>query len=513
MSTTNFAQLGIGGLPARVGSLASSMMYAVVADQQSMRIPLLARTAVRSIELGIPCTLLSQAEPSSWVKKARLGGIELAVHVRSGALRIFKHEADVGKALFRAGAAQVIGELDDGGIEPRSLLILDQADQLFQLADPRFAAQTCQEYQDWVEENQLTLVAAFVPSAHAPRDYVTLRAIAENMAGFAVMRQGANDTQLEFRHWFSALGPNQRTCFTLQFDDNGHLNAWAAGRGASAAVDPVLELEVATRKAMDDFSSTAAHGWRAVDSYADALDSVRDNPAGTVVLHFSFGSEFKVLCQTVVAMRALGKPQWRIVVRETGARLRIAHVVALMRLGASLVVPESMGSTQARLVCEAFRGTLFTRGVEPRVDTVIEDLRGLESRSMKSPKEFRQAAEKLMAAGTEFDIPHTLVRLSLDQIQGDRISGLLSRRGARDLLVTEFDQSLWLFMFACPVESAESVLVRLLGKNFEKLFQGWFRVGKNREILAALDQLEKEVSKATPAAQTNVISLRTKRSA
>jgi Cellulose biosynthesis GIL len=513
MTTTEFAQLGIGGLPARTGSLARGMMYAIVADQQSLRIPLLARTAVRSLELGIPCILLAQADPAAWVKKARLAGIELGTYVRSGALRIFRHEADAGKAVFRAGAAQVIGELEQGKIEAGSLLLFDQADSFFQLADPRFAATACQEYQSWIEESQLTLVATFVPSSHAPRDYVTLRAIAENMAGFAVMRNGVNDTQLEFRHWFGSQGPNPRTCFTLNFDDNGQLNAWAAGRGASAAVDPVMELEVATRKAMEDFSSTAAHGWRAVDTYADALTAVRDNPAGTIVLHFSFGSEFKMLCQTVVSMRALGKPQWRIVVRETGARLRIPHVVALMRLGASLVVPESMGSTQSRLVCEAFRGTLFTRGVEPRVDSVIEDLRGLESRSLTSPKEFRLAAEKLMASGTEFDIPHTLVRLSLDQIEGERISSLLARRGARDLLVTEFDQSLWLFMFACPIESAEPVLVRLLGKNFERLFQGWFRVGKNREILTALEQLEDEVKKAEVPPQTNVINLRTKRSA
>jgi hypothetical protein len=508
---TSFSQLGVAGLPSRLHNMARGMVYAIVADQQSIRIPLLARSAVRSLEQGIACILLSQAEPSAWVKKARLAGIELAPYIRDGRLKVFRHHPDSAKQVFRGGAEQVINELDQSIVEPGSLVMFDQADAMFQLADPRFAVEACQFYQNWVEENNLTLLAAFVPSTRAPRDYVTLRAISENLAGYAVMRNGPETAQLEFRHWFGPNGPNPRTNFGLHFDDAGLLTAWSAGRGAAAAMDTVMEIEVATNRAMGDFVSTA-QGWKAVENYADALSAVRENPAGTMVLHFSYAAEFRMLCQTVAAIRSFGRPQWRVLIRERGARLRIPHVVALMRLGASMIIPDSTDATQARLIAESFRGTLFTRGVEGRVDTVLEDLQGLDSKGLKSGIEFRQAAERLMAAGSEFDIPHTLVRLGLSQIGGDRISSILSRRGARDMLFAEHDHSLWVFLFGCPQESAEPVLSRLLGKNFERLFEGWFRVGKSRDILAALALLDEPVV-VSETRSNNVIDLKFKRSA
>ena len=510
------ARLGIAGLPERIQNLSRGMIYAVVADQQSIRIPLLARSAIKSIEAGLTVVLLAQAEPSAWVKKARLAGIELGPHLRSGSLKIFRHQPDAVKQVFKAGAKKVISELDQQLLEPGSLVIFDQADPFFLLADPRFAVEACQNYQAWAEENDLTLLAAFVPSAHAPRDYVTLRSVAENMAGYAVMRNGPETTQLEFRHWFGPSGPNPRTLFGLLFDEQGVLVAKSIGRGAAAGIDTVLEIEVATRRASDDFV-VGATPWRLVENYADALSAVKEAPAGTLILHFSHAAEFRALCQTVSTVRALGRAQWRVLIRETGSKLRIPHVVALLRLGASMIIPQETHPTQARLISEAFRGTLFTRVVESRVDNVLEELQGLNTKNVREPAEFRRMAEQLMAAGSEFEIPHTLVRLGLDQIEGDRISSILSRRGARDMLFSEHDHSLYVFLFGCPVDHSEAVLSRLLGKNFERLFQGWFRVGKNREILAALAQLENAIAiesadEATQSrAQSNVITLKKKK--
>ena len=128
------ARLGIAGLPERIQSLSRGMIYAVVADQQSIRIPLLARSAVKTIEAGLTVVLLAQAEPSAWVKKARLAGIELGQHLRSGALKIFRHQPDAVKQVFKAGAKKVIGELDQQMLEPGSLVIFDQADPFFLLA-------------------------------------------------------------------------------------------------------------------------------------------------------------------------------------------------------------------------------------------------------------------------------------------------------------------------------------------------------------------------------------------
>lgn len=502
---------GVSGLSPRIQNLARGMVYALIADQPSIRIPLLARSIVRSIEADVPCILLSPTEPSAWVKKARLAGVELAGHVRRGTLRIYRPLSDETQALSLERPAQVTAAINKIGVEPGSLLVVDQADGIFQLADPRFAGAASGHFQNWVEEKNFTMLAAFAPSVRAPRDYVTLRSLAENLAGFVVVRNGPEDAQIEFRHWFGAKGPNPRTNYGLRFDDAGQLIAQTVGRGPSGAVDTVMEVEVATHQSMSDFVS-GAHGWKGVNDGSEAMDVIREHAAGSIILHFSTPAEFRSLCQTVAAIRALGKPQWRVIIRERGARLRIPHVVALMRLGTSLIIPESTDATSARLIAEAFRGTLFTRGVEIRVDTVLDDLNGLESRSHKDPSEFRIGVERLMAAGSEFDIPHTLVKLGLGRISGERIGASLSRRSARDMLLTESDGSMWVFFFGCPSEQVESVLSRLLGKNFDRLFDGWVRITKTQDILLAISQLD-GADRAGDSSASNVIELPLRRSA
>jgi hypothetical protein len=63
------ARLGISKLPLRLSIMARGMVYAVAVDQQSVRIPLITRTVLQSLEAGLPCVLMSPFDPTSLLKK------------------------------------------------------------------------------------------------------------------------------------------------------------------------------------------------------------------------------------------------------------------------------------------------------------------------------------------------------------------------------------------------------------------------------------------------------------
>jgi cellulose biosynthesis protein BcsE len=472
-------RLALPGLSERVQQLSRGMIYGIAVDQQSIRVPLLASCVLASVQSGNVAVMLSASEPSALVRKAKLAGVDLAPALASGQLRLFRHKLDAAKQMFQAGPERLVHELAKYTVGPRSLIVFDQADPFFLLSDPKQALEASSLYAQWAEENEHTLVAAFAPAVQAPRDYITLRTVAEGFAGFAVVRTGEDAPSIEIRHWFGEQGASPRAVHTLEFDPQGQLRAIAptGGQGAIASNE---EQFIATRAAIDDFGSDARH-WRAVETTLDALDAARKLKAGTVLLHFSRVQDFRALCQVVAAIRVLNRPQVRVVVRETGSQLRLAHMMALLRLGVSFTLSKAMPPAQAQMTLNTLRGTLLAREVSTDVEKTIAET----TASFTSPiVEFEQLCslvEGALSLSDQVALPHTLVRLGLQGIGGDRLASIASRRGARDMLMAVHDDSLWLFLFGCNSADSETVLARLFGRNFERLFMGFSRVEGSQE--------------------------------
>jgi len=450
------SSLGVDNLPDRVAALAGGMIYSAACDQQAVRLPLIAGALAATLKLGTPCVLLTPSDGGMFLRKARLAGFSLDAAVRDGALALFQTPPDIAKSIFRMGVDTFVRQLQFSIPSRGAFVAIDCADPLFMLSDPRASEEAAQHYLHWVSSHQHTLLATFAPAAAAPRDYLTLRHISENFAGFAIARPTEGGAVLEIRHWFGPQGANSRESFMLRPRQSGVL---------SVRSTPVLEEElppvdgvIFVRGAMD-VTPAARASWHEAESITDAVDAARRSEAATLILPFDRPIDYQTLCRAIVTVRAMRRPCLRVIVRERRVRLRAGQVLTLMRLGASAILPLEVSDAAVRRMVDSLRGTRFTRPYEMDAQQVDEDTNGLLARQPESAKGFCDAVEGLLAAADGFDIETSLVRVRFPE--GLMVNRARSaRRFGRDLVAFLQGDTAWFFFFGCPAASIHKVLQR-----------------------------------------------------
>ncbi len=498
------AALAIDGIPPRMDRLSPGMMYAIAIDQQALRIAMIGQALFAALQSGMQAALVTSLEPKMFLKKSGLVGVHLSRFVESGQLRLYRQRTDGATDVSPMSAKWSLNDLRQYKLPVASLVILDSAEDRFCLTDPASAASLAATYQEWVFENRHTVLALFVPRPQAQKEFGTLRSVAEHFGGFAVVKTTDEQALVDVRHWFGVLGATPRSSFSLAIDNQGRLRARPTAIVGRMTMDPADERQVATRVAAVGFN-VRGNRWELVDSYVEAIDRSRQIEGGTVVLDFDRGEAIRELAQTVATVRSLGRSQLRVLVRECGARLRIAQTVALMRLGISMVIPKEITGSGARLVAESMRGSVSGRSYETNVDQVFLESQADSRAGFMGIPEFRLAVDRLVAISEEVDIPVTLIRFSMASEQALRAASGALQRGARDTVFTEYDGCVWALLFGCSAEHAQLVLSRLLGARFERLMAGWQRFGTTIEITQAMRLLDHAVTGPSDAVFSDTV--------
>ncbi len=452
------ACLGLDNVPARIGRLSPGMIYSLACDQQAVRLPLAGGALAASLVTGKPCALVTPGDPAMFLRKARLAGFDLAEYARSGELALFQLAAEADKQMFRAGPEGFLRELEMNLPGDGTFVVLDQADAVFMLSDPRASAEAADLYLRWIAEHDHTLLALFAPSAMAPRDYLTLRRVAENFAGFAVARSSYGGGTLDLRHWFAQDGASPRECFALRLHGSG---AWRAVAEATAPNElPPVESVVCLHAAVGAAAGGSAQ-WQEAASHAEALEAARRSEAATLVLPFRQPADFAAICATVAAVRAMGRPELRVVVRECGRRLRAVQALALMRLGLSSVIPLEIYDVGARHMIDLLKGSRFDRAYETDFEQVADDTAPfLSGGTASSLALFLEAVEGLLVAADGRDFESCLVRIATGTAEAAR-RWAQSRKAARDLLCLAHGNDVIVFVFGCARAALPGVLSRL----------------------------------------------------
>ena len=477
-------RIGLPGLPPAFDQLAAGFIYGLACDQQSIRLPLVAAALAARAGRGGMAVLVTSVDPAVQARKLALSGLDVGEMIGAGELKFFCHTMETGRDLFVTGTQRLLRELDGLGLPDGTLILADGADRLFCLADPGAAVQATRAWDEWLSRNDHALLATFSPPSDAPRDFVTLRTVADGFGGFAVVRGNDEEVTLDIRHWFGAQGPVPRRRFALSVDEGGRLFAHASLLPSRALVPIEREWTVATRPAAIGLGMPTQI--RFADTLLDVIDKARLMPAGTVVLHFDRASQVAELARTVAAVRALGKAQVRVVIRECKARLRAAQSIALLRLGASSVLSADLTDASVRLTVAALSGTLFSREVETDVDAVLSGIGAPERACACSFSDMTTRVEDALRECASVDLPLTLIQLSPASPQAaDSVHAAL-RKGARDAVLSERGGSLWLLLKGCSALQAEPALARLLGRRFDMLLAGWQHWSDAQEIRTTL---------------------------
>jgi hypothetical protein len=461
--------LGIAAMPERIRTLARGGVYAITADRRALRRRLIARTLRESLAAGVQVLLVATPDDalrdSPALRPYREDGRLLELDARDLAGRLSGHEV---RPAIDACAAVLT---DPAG----AFVVLDRADAFFSLASMPAADAAATRWQAFANGGTHTVLALFDAVAGPAREFAALESVAAGFAGFGVIRTAEAQTTFDLRHWGGALGVTRRTTWLLR-DDSGASGGLVADADLRSdgriALPPPPEpaeapLLVATRRAAIGFASNPP-GWRVVGSWAEAVDAARHARIGALLMHFHQPQDLRPLARAIAAVRGRVGGSPAIVVRETGARLRIAQQVALLRVGASLIVSREADPARVRMAVESFATVGgVPHEVEVDVERVLAEV-GARFGGVLAPEVFRVEVERLLA-GTGDELRHALLRLDAVGEDVVRLARVAARR-SRDAVLCTDRHGLWIFLFGCPADGMDALLARLFGARFERLF-------------------------------------------
>ncbi|MFM1987891.1 MAG: hypothetical protein RJA99_848 [Pseudomonadota bacterium] len=464
------SRLGVPGLSEAVSSLARGLVYGLAADAQPLRLPLIAQSLRASLSVGRRCTLLVPGDPAVFLTKARLAGIDLSWHERSGDLVLVRQRTDPLLPLFRAGPQPVLEQIDRLVGADRDLLLIDQADPLLFLSDPAQAEQACEGLRRWAARRDLTVLAFFTPGVRPQRESLTLRANAEDFAGWAALREHDGGAILDLMHWFAQGGSAARGSLRLRVQGAGELvvdlPAGAPARPADAGPAQVAVMDSAVD---DPVAAVRDASWSVVSTHAEALEAARPLTAGAVVLTYAPDTPFRALCHAACAIRRVASPWVSLLVRERGMRLRLVQQVALARLGVTAVVPTGADDADLAQTINALAGTAFQRTLPDDVEATIAQSGTLAAPQLMVTRAFRDTVAEVLGTAGASELPHALLHVACDPARAQQLGTFALQRKIRDAAMTVDPTGLWVFLFGCPASRAQRVAERTFARYYAEI--------------------------------------------
>jgi hypothetical protein len=484
------ARLGVRGLPDVLALLAPGEIYAIEIDAQTLRLPLLAHTLAETLSLGIGCSLVVPGDPVAVLAKARLCGAELQWAQSEGELNLVRHRADPNSPLFRGGPAAVLEAIEQAVPAGRGLLIVEQAEAMLFLADPAQSGEAADGLRKWARRRGVTVLLTCTPSSRPQREFLALRATAEEFAGLAVMRENEGGARLDLRHWFGAQGGNPRVSVPLRLANPGVLIAEAQPPMPARVRDASAQQIVVIENAVDDpVAAVRDANWALVKTHAEAIESARRLASGSIVLAFDRATPLRSLCHAVASVRRAAPPWVSVAVRERGLRLRLGQQIALTRLGASGIVPLDADDADLAQAVRAMGGTAFMRQVPDDVEATIAGAGTAVAPQLLVTRAFRDMVAEVLAAAEGIDLPHSLLHVACDPAKAQQLGTLALQRKLREAAMTVDPTGLWLFLFGCPASRAPGVAERAFGRMFAEVAPGISVAGSVGAIARRVERL------------------------
>ena len=458
-------RFGVAGATDTLKLLAPGEVYAIAADSQPLRLVCVAQSLAASLETGAKCTLIVPGDPASFVSKANLAGIDLKWHERSGDLALVRLRSDPALPVFRAGPAAVIDTLDRAVAADRALVVLESAETVLFLSDPTHAAGAAQALLDWARRRGVTVIVTLAPATRPQREFLSLRAVAEDFAGFATLREHEGGALLDVRHWFGAAGVQPRGSLALLLSPRGGVSMAPSMPLPTHGQDAGTPQVIAMESALDDpLAAVRDAGWSIVNQHAEAIEAVRRLTAGAVILPFDRETPLRALCHTVASLRRVAAPWVSIVVRERGLRLRLGQQVALTRLGASTVVPERADDADLAQAVRALAGNAFLRALPEDIEATLAGAGTAAAPQLMVTRAFRDMVAEVLSASDGVDLPHALVHVPCDPAKAQQLGTFALQRRLRDAAMAVDPSGLWVFLHGCPASRATSVALRAFGR-------------------------------------------------
>lgn len=211
--------------------------------------------------------------------------------------------------------------------------------------------------------------------------------------------------------------------------------------------------------------------WLAVDESRDLLPESESCPVATLVLAFAEGGRFRELCELIYRLRLSRPRSTRIVVLETGAKLRHHQEMILLHVGVDTVIYREIPPSRAMQLIDDQAGLLYSRKMADSLEAALRAGEADPVFGYLPVSAFGAAVQGMLERTSPLHIGHCLVKLPLLS-RASAIDALKSCCHGRDgNLITADKGALYVFLFACREADVDTGLASLWGEATEQLFE------------------------------------------
>jgi Cellulose biosynthesis GIL len=416
MNSTIFTvDLGVSGMRDVTADMVSGGMYGLQVRTSSARFPLLASSLKSALATGLPCTLITGANPETVLQRLQQsGGFATNELLADNRLMVFSSLDEFSKNMFRYGAERLLRELENFGIPERSFLIFDQADELLSLHDLFLAAQQIKVIAAWFKARQITALVTFCRPNEQRME--ALNALLDDLSGLAKLGGDKDGIELTFTYWRTSGDVMAAQNFRLYIEK---LGTYAVSRrgieraipieaamhdpiaadepmlgladmsfpGPPAFIDvlnpaltPAFEKPLATHQLqqyvytdvdLDVLTGSVEGKLLRVESLVDVLHACLGNPKSVIVLTLDAITNVKELAKSVHLLRKSLGATSQIIVREKGIAMTAPQKQLFMHSGANAVISRETPIAQYTNFLNAIRNQIFSQEIEPHFDAIL----------------------------------------------------------------------------------------------------------------------------------------------
>jgi Cellulose biosynthesis GIL len=402
-STIFTVDLGVSGMRDVTANMISGGMYAIHVRTSSARFPLLASSLQSALATGLPCTIITGANPEDVLQRLQQsGGFDVDELLASNRLMVFSGLDEFSKNMFRYGAERLLRELENFGIPERSFLIFDQADELLSLHDLFLASQQIKTIAAWFKTRQITGLVTFCRSNEQRIE--ALNALLDDLSGLARLGGDKDGIELTFTYWRTSVEVIAAQNFRLYIET---LGTYAVSRRAAERAvamqaeiqteEPMLGLAdmsfpepaalmptfqpalskhelpqyVYTDVDLDLLKDKIEGKLHRVESIVDVLHACLGNPKSVIVLTMDSTTDVKELAKSVHLLRKSLGTSSQIVVREKTISMTAAHKQLFMYSGANAVIGKETEISQYANFLNAIRNQIYSKEIEANFDSIV----------------------------------------------------------------------------------------------------------------------------------------------
>lgn len=492
-SPKTYFSIGIAGLPNPVRTMVPGKAYAIHAKQARGATACFESSIVEALGNQRTAIAVIRSPVAELLRRLEVQGINIQKVLQQNRLLILQKSDNHKEKLFRYGARHFTDELDYYNVPKDSLLLVENAEDLFTLDDGRIAGEQAKIYAQWYQSTGTTALLFFSIAKIHGHQIAALRTLGDVFAGLAEIGQSGIQLSWRVNHWQSPLASLSHREYAMGFDAHG-TQLVAAGyqlEGLDTQIKhaPDQDRVIATDAVIQGERGVPAN-WRIVNDLDALLEAAEGSIAATCLLDFVNGDKLNLLARAVHHLRQKYGPGLRIVIRERKLRLRYSDELLLLRLGANTVVYAEVNFSRFIALIDSLRDQIYSDAVPDNFEDAVHAAMPPPHMGYLNPQAFCSMVRDNLAQSARIGIESTLACLYLlPEIAHVDALRLFKIKRQGDLFTAD-NRGIWIFLYACREPDADATLERLHAHPLAQTFEGQIRYFSSVSIQTAIDQLE-----------------------